>query len=457
MTIPAAEGVAEARAPAHRHHAGVFLWPLPAGGWIAVAGVALLYGAHWLYGAQSTPWVMLLNIGAALLVGALLLAPRVRAELARLRGLAVPAALFAATVAIALLTLTPWVPGGPHPVWAFVGQAPGASTVDKSSTAVEIVRLLGLACLFVIGLATGARDERARYAVRLTLAAGVAFGLWAFFGAVTGQIYQSQGRRLEAHFLSPNTAATLFGMLLTLAVAEALMTLRTRGGRRDPVRLAAPSLAILVFATCLLDTASRGGALAFLGAMAVFLGLQLWTGRLRLTRGVLAGLGGLAVVAVLILLAGERLLDRVFQSHEAALVRTSMWRAHWSAFLDSPLLGYGLGAFDTVNKLIMDAGNLDALWDIHSVHNVYLQWLEEAGILGSAPMFACLGALMLLTLRGLLRRSRMTALLSALLAADVLVLLHGTTDVGLQVPSLAGFWAWLLGLQVSLAQGSSRR
>jgi hypothetical protein len=47
--------------------------------------------------------------------------------------------------------------------------------------------------------------------------------------------------------------------------------------------------------------------------------------------------------------------------------------------------------------------------------------------------------------------------LAGLLAVDAVVLIHGATDFGLEVPSVAAFWAWLLGLQFSLAQGSSRR
>jgi len=51
----------------------------------------------------------------------------------------------------------------------------------------------------------------------------------------------------------------------------------------------------------------------------------------------------------------------------------------------------------------------------------------------------------------------MVRLLAALIAADAIFLLHGATDFGLEAPSMAALWAWLLGLQFSLAQGSARR
>jgi hypothetical protein len=56
-----------------------------------------------------------------------------------------------------------------------------------------------------------------------------------------------------------------------------------------------------------------------------------------------------------------------------------------------------------------------------------------------------------------LRRSRMTVIIFALLAADVVVLTHGITDFALETPSFSAFWTYLLGLQFALAQGSSAR
>jgi alpha-beta hydrolase superfamily lysophospholipase len=37
-------------------------------------------------------------------------------------------------------------------------------------------------------------------------------------------------------------------------------------------------------------------------------------------------------------------------------------------------------------------------------------------------------------------------------ASGVVVLLHGATDYALQVPSIAAFWAFLLGMQFAFTQ-----
>jgi O-antigen ligase len=358
---------------------------------------------------------------------------------------------------VALWTLTPWTPGGPHPVWAYAGLGRGASTIDRSTTAVEIIKLLGLGCLFLVGAATGARDDRARFAIQSVLAAGGAFGLWAFVGSVTGTIAQTQGHRLEAHFVNPNTAGTFFAVLLVLAVSELMRRLRSRRNEREVSATVVAAAAVLTFAVCLLDTASRGAMLAFLGAAAAFVVLQLAWGSLKLSRAAMAMLAGVLLLAIVTWLAGDQLIDRFFHADRDAVVRTAIWREHWQAFLSSPLFGYGLGTAETVNKTLITAANYPVLWNIKAILNLYLQWLEEAGIVGAAPMFLCVGLVVALTVRNSARRSRMVRLLAALVAADAVFILHGATDFGLEVPSMAAFWAWLLGLQFSLAQGSSRR
>ncbi|RAK52646.1 O-antigen ligase family protein [Phenylobacterium deserti] len=443
-----------ARFASRRSH-GDKLWPPPAGGWVAIASVVLLYGAHLAYGALYDAALLLAAISAVFVLAALL-QPRMRDDLLRLKGLEWPGALFALVIGVGVLTLTPWTPGGAHPVWSYVGAGSASSTIDRSATIVELVRLMGLACLFLVGCACGARDDRARYAVRLTLAFGVAFGLWAFIASATGAIYQSQGHRLEARFLNPNTAGTFFAVLLLLTLPELRRKLKSER-KPDLTALLPLAAAALTFTVCLLASASRGAMLAFLAGAAAYLLVLLATGGLKISRALLGAFGGILSLVLVLGLVGDRLIERAFHTERDAVVRHEIWAAHWQAFLDSPLFGYGLGTAETVNKTLINPSNAEVLWNIKAILNVYIQWLEEAGIVGAAPMFLCIGVLVFITLRGALRRSRMTGLLAALLAVDVVFLAHGLTDFALQVPSMAALWAWLLGLQVSLAQGSSRR
>jgi O-antigen ligase len=196
---------------------------------------------------------------------------------------------------------------------------------------------------------------------------------------------------------------------------------------------------------------------ATLGGLAFFVLAQVLTGRWKLTRAALGGLAALATGGLLVALAGDVLITRAFHTSESAVARAYIWKAHWEAFLASPVFGYGLGNFETVNKTLIAASNFNELWNIRSALDVYLQWLEQAGLAGAAPMFLCIAALLVSTFAGALRRSRMTVILFALLAADVTILAHGITDFALETPSFSAFWTYLLGLQFALAQGSSAR
>jgi O-antigen ligase len=456
MTAPATDAQRPTKRPA-RASTDRAAWSPPREAWLPVCGVALLFAGHWFYGGLVNDVAMLLGLAAAVLVGVALLRPEVRDDLLRLRGLEAPAILFGLTILVALWTLTPWTPGGPHPVWAYVGVRPGASTIDKSSTIMEIIKLLGLGCFFLVGAATGARDDRARFALQLTLGLGVAFGFWAFIGSVTGTVYQTQEHRLEGHFLNPNTAGTFFAVLLMLAIPELGGPLKRRRSEKELTAIITSAAVVLTFAICLLDTVSRGAMLAFTGGVLVYMAVQLATGGMKPTRLVLTALVGLTVLLLLILVAGDALIARFFAAQQDADVRTAIWKAHWGAFLESPLFGYGLGTAETVNKTLVTVQNYEVLRPIRSILNVYLEWLENAGIIGAAPMFLCIGALIFATFRKTLRRSRMVRALAGLLAVDAIFLIHGATDFGLEVTSIAALWSWLLGLQFSLAQGSSRR
>lgn len=182
----------------------------------------------------------------------------------------------------------------------------------------------------------------------------------------------------------------------------------------------------------------------------------MFSSNVKITRAVLVGLGSLTIAAIALFIAGDLVVDRFVRADRDTALRTAIWAEHWQAFLASPLLGYGLGSPETVNKTLINGANYGTLWSIRAVLNVYLQWFEQAGLLGAIAMFGTIGAIIFTTLTGTLRRSRMTLLLFGLLAADVIFLVHGFTDFGLDAYSMAAMWSYLLGLQLALSQGSGR-
>ncbi|WP_334163699.1 O-antigen ligase family protein [Phenylobacterium sp.] len=424
--------------------------------WLALAAPGLIFAGHALYGAMLPKTALTLALLGALLLGACLAHPKLRRELGRLRGLALPAALFAAVIVAGLWSMTPFAPGGPHPVWAYVGISPGAATLDKSQTLLELIKLLGLGCLFGVGAASGGSDERARLTIHATLGLGVLLALWSFLSFAGGDLGPNV-RRLGATFAAPNTAATLFGILFMLTIGAGISRARSAPSRARFSSTAPFAAAGLLFAVSLLATASRGGLVATAAGLLIFAALQVFSGKSNLSRATLGAAGGMIAGAVLLAFTGQELVARLMGEGWELAGRREVFEAHWQAFKGAPWMGYGLGSFDTLNRLLLDARNAGDIWTVRAAHNVYLTWLEQAGLLGALSMFAALALILARSTRNGLRRTRMTALIFALLAADVVVLAHGVTDFALETYSMAAFWSLLLGLQFALAQGSSRR
>lgn len=427
---------------------------------LTLPAVGLLFAGQSLYGAMFPKTALTLAIGGGLILAACLLHSGLRADLTRLRGLEWPGAFFILTLLVALWSLTPYVPGGPSPVWAYVGEAHGAATVDKSATLLEIIKLMGLGCFFLVGAVTAAGDARARTAVQIIIGVGAVFSLWMFFAHVTGDVAGggqrsiSGGYRLEARFLAANTAGTFFAMLSVLALAPIASELRSNKRRDRFFRLALYGSAGLIFLVCLLMTGSRGGFLAACTGFVAFALLQVFAGDLRLTRATLAIGSGVILLGVVLALTGDLLITRLMEGGLQDAARTNITAVHLQAFEAAPWMGYGLGSFEPVNRSLMDALNFKDLWSIRAVHSVYLGWLEEAGILGALPMFACIGILAVSAVGRAARRTRMLNHVFALIAVSVVVLVHGLSDFALQTYAVAAFWSYLLGLAFRLSQGS---
>lgn len=413
---------------------------------------ALLSLAHLTFGANSSAAALWLTALLALAL-CLMLGTPLRRGLYDVGPTWPLLGLFSLTVGIALLSLTPWSPGGAHPIWDWAGISPGSLTIDRSGTWVEIVKLLGLAAVFVVGALQGVKRDRATASVDGIVWVG---GTWSAISLLTflGGVQVAPGERLTGGFLSGNSAATVFGMLTVLGLAVFIREWRRSMHARSSDRiagLAAPIACVSLSAACLLLTASRMGVVATLLAIVVLLVWELAAepkGRtsIAIAAAILLVLGGV------LFFAGNTLVwTRVAGIDGDVSVRSEIFSAHWHAFLASPLFGYGLGSFDVLNMQIMTGENVEELWSIGATHNVYLHWLEEAGLIGAMPMFA----LVLFVMVAAVFRSggRGRGLQHGMVCANLVVLTHGLSDYALQVPSIAAFWAFLLGLQFAFGQG----
>lgn len=251
----------------------------------------------------------------------------------------------------------------------------------------------------------------------------------------------------------------MFGILTVLALTLLEREWR-RGQGRDATRrmtmVAAPAAALTLAVVCLLLTASR---MALLSTLIAVSALTLWVmlagpkGRNSLAPGITLAI---TVAGILIVGGNDLLWSRLAQDDAMLDDRLLLFATHWEAFRISPLTGWGLGSFDVVNLHIMSSETAPSLWSIRAAHNVYIQWLEEAGLLGALPMFLLAAWLVLDAARRARQQGSGQSLLIGLVCANLVVLVHGTMDFALQVPSISAFWALLLGLQFGFGRSSSR-
>ena len=408
-------------------------------------------------GVDETYPALIFTGAVATLLLACTIRPEFRRELARIRLPWSLIAAFGATLLVALWSLSPWVPGGPQPVWSFT-DASGAGALDRSRVIVEVIKLLGLACVFVVGLVYGAAERQGRRLGLAILIGGAVFALWSL--SVFAAAAQTGGARLNSGLPSANIAGTLWAVLLLLAFSLPSMASRRRPSRNQLERVTAryaPTIALaLLFGACLLLTASRGAMIAAALGGVVYLGFRALTAQLKRWELISAGLLAALISLGMFLTKGDIALARFQRFQVDATGRKLMIAAHFKAFLLSPIMGYGLRSFDAVNKFFMTAQTYPELRNVRATHNVYVQWLEEAGLLGALPMFLTVVLIMVPCLKSVLSGRRSSPWLSALLVADIVFLIHGLSDFTLEVPAMAALWTLLLGLQYGLVTSGRR-
>lgn len=360
---------------------------------------------------------------------------------------------------------TPGTWAGLAILMAFAAQHAAFGWMDTAAP--EFAALGAAGCIWLVARNSALESDTGILLWRASLVTGTILGIWAFIDFTTG-LGAASPMRLSGGFLSANTAATFFGMISLMGLVEFLGQLRRNISSLHSMSRNAPGLAlslvaVLVPATCLVLTASRGGI-----AFAALCGLALtgwqvlaWTRAGDVGRRS-AGLGAFAIAAVVIVaglvwtLSGELAATRYI----AALgenSRIDMFVAYGDAVALAPVAGHGLGSFVFTNDLITTSQTIRSLGTTNAAHNVFLQWLLQAGWTGALAMWGVVGALVWMVVRGLRVRRRHRGYLRAVLCISAFVVLHGLTDFGLEIPGVMWWWAWLLGIGAGLAAGGSRR
>jgi len=220
----------------------------------------------------------------------------------------------------------------------------------------------------------------------------------------------------------------------------------------SPAALVAFGASVTMIMAVLLSL-SRGGALGVISGLAILAVVDYATARHRGPLGkVLAPLGlGLLLVAIVALLPGEvheRLSGMARRDDQSTLYRVAIWKDSFRAWLASPVLGQGLGAFaDVIPRFKTSAG----LLRVEHPENEPIELAVEGGLialLAGATAVVVTFTRSVRAIRG--HRDRvLRGVVTGALAGLAALTVHGLVDFNLRIPSNATMLIALMALAMA--------
>ena len=325
----------------------------------------------------------------------------------------------------------------------------GVLAVYYHDAFLEIARVLAcLAWFFVARALLYSEDEneaaKRRFYFLLAIIGGA---LWACFFALRGFLEDHEFRQ-SSTFFNANLLANYCAMVLPLALA--LMFLR-RG--KSVVFLSAIST-IFIFGA-LASSRSKGGLLA-LGVALLVLALAAFKARGPLIKEAVQKRKKLFVVGFLIVLifggalVQKTVVPRLMQANSgednSTQFRVYTWRGTANMIKARPVFGWGPGSYASAYPQFAITGfTLTA-------HEVWLQLAAENGVPGALLLLAACGLGAAKSWRVL--RSENWPIAAACLATIAAFLVHGLTDAGWSLISIALLLMTVLALLDSLPENS---
>jgi O-antigen ligase len=421
----------------------------------------------------------------AILFGGLALAFEVAVLMARrphpvgLAYLALPAALFAAVLVWILVQASPWTPAAwHHPVWGLTADILGRSvsgtiSVNRDLTWLALVRLVTAAAAFWLALELAHDARRATF---LVAAIGVVISGYATFGIAAAILAPGKILWLDSPvergfvtstFMNRNTFGTYAGLGFLISAGFLIEHYRAAVGTvRAPIGYRIVSLVeatdakvvILLGATvlnfgALALTGSRGAMIATVAAFAVLGGIAFSRSGWR-SLAIGAALV-LAVLAVLGVTLGGPIAHSLAERGFYDANRMSVYALVARSIADAPILGYGYGTFPDLFPMLRDrsVAGFDR-WEM--AHNIYLELLQELGVVFGGALILCIAWLALRCCVGAVTRRRDAIIPSIAASASVLVGLHAAVDYSLQTQAIALSFFAVLGAGVAQSASSRR-
>ena len=383
--------------------------------------------------------------------------------------------LFLVVCGWVLIQTATWAPAAwQHPLWLQAGgvlgeDLPGRITLAAEDGYTALMRLLGYALVFFLAFQLARDRGRARAMLGWLVGAGLVYGLfgltvlWSDYSPDWLFRDRAVANSLRSTFVNRNHFATWQGLTLLCAVAlyylnwtrierRPYATSTDRAARVENfiVKAWLPLAVILLMATALVLTHSRGGFLATLAGVLALLVLLDSHSVFRKASARSAVLSALVVCTLAFYLTSEVLMDRIERTDITTEERLIVFENVRHGIAENPWLGFGYGTFADSFRLY---DRIEAPVHYDRAHNTWLENLFELGNPPAVLLFTAIGGLALTCVRGVRRRRRDWAYPALGAAASVLVGVHALFDFSLQIPAVAILYACVLG--IGCAQSAS--
>ena len=338
-------------------------------------------------------------------------------------------------------------------------------SMDVGSTRMTVTALVFMFAAFVLFSNSFATRDRLSVLSAFLVIYGLGMAIFALV-----QHFTWDGR---FYWLRPTLATSPFGPFanhnhfagyMELLIPLPLALVVARHGRVE-IRLLY-LFAAGMMAVAAMTSLSRGGMISLVAGI-LFIGL--FGMRLRRDKGssrvamflsqAVVVIGIMAVVAAGIFWIGaDPVLKRVTQGQTASSApaketflssRGWIWRDTFSMIRANPILGVGLGAYETAFPIYSES---DGSLRVPQAHNDYLQVVADAGVVGAVSALWFIVAVFRAVARGVRSGDRLLAGLALGTGGGIFAMLvHSIFDFNLQIPSNALLFLVLVGVASTVA------
>jgi O-antigen ligase len=383
--------------------------------------------------------------------------------------------LFAAMIALVLFQMIPMPEGllklispASLSTYSTFGNYPAGAfhpiSLNPAATLRELLRVLAYAAIFFVIVSHYRTKEQVQTLVKTILAMGCFLVVFAIVQKMTwnGRIfwiypvdeYLRNGLRIWGPYVSYDNFAGYMEMAIPLgmglllysapsvkALPEAPLSLKMARflASEKLVPYALLFLLVLIMAAALFMTFSRGGILAFV-VSSLFFAWITWRRRTLRSKTALLAILAVVIFAAVVLAAWDRLEEKFADLEEDHISRLSVWQDSLGIVRDYPVLGTGLGTFESAYMRYQTTMPRH-LFD--HAHNDYVEIITDTGVVG-----LLLGAGMALVFfRMSFRRWRQKhgmfgkCIGAGGLASFVAITAHSFTDFNLHIPANALLFA----------------